>query len=102
MSTQNILLFLGEFFSDVMLIAKLLKECLYIFFLINCLFFKKRNYLPQVEEGRKAKLPAFVKRLIFLSDTLIHFQAYHQRGISNDPLLYFDQLLICSSLEARI
>lgn len=43
MSIQNILLFLVEFFSDVMLIAKLLKECLYIFFLINCLFLKKQT-----------------------------------------------------------
>ena len=43
MSIQNILLFLVEFFSDVMLIAKLLKEHLYIFFLINCLFLRKKK-----------------------------------------------------------
>lgn len=61
MSIQNILLFLVEFFSDVMLVAKLFKECLYIFFLINSLFFEKK-YLSEAEEGGKAKLPAIVER----------------------------------------
>lgn len=74
MSIQNILLFLVEFFSAVMLVAKLLKECLYIFFLINCLFLKKKTYLTTAEVGGKAKLPTFVKRLILLSGTLIPFQ----------------------------
>lgn len=45
MSTQNILLFLVEFFSDVMLIAKLLKECLYIFFPYKLSIFKKKKKL---------------------------------------------------------
>lgn len=31
MSIQNILLSLVQFFSDVMLVAKLFKECLYFF-----------------------------------------------------------------------
>lgn len=76
MSIQNILLFLVEFFSAVMLVAKLLKECLYIFFpyKLSILKKKKKNYLTTAEVGGKAKLPTFVKRLIILSGTLIPFQ----------------------------